>query len=113
MCVAYGGGFLPAYRGRMDHAFRAREDCRLHISRGPSSYLSQVWFDSLVFDKAQLAHLVEVFGAERICMGSDYPFDMAEPDPVGFLDAFADEQRAAILGGNAARLLNLAVKQAT
>lgn len=107
LCVAHGGGYLPAYKGRMDHAFRAREDCREHISREPSSYLSQVWFDSLVFDKAQLAHLVKVFGPEKICMGSDYPFDMAEPDPVGFLADLNEEHRAAVLGGNAARLLRL------
>lgn len=107
LCVAHGGGYLPAYSGRMDHAFRAREDCREHITRAPSSYLRQVWFDSLVFDPGQLDHLIATYGAERVCMGSDYPFDMAEPDPVGFLAHLDEAARVRVLGANAAELLNL------
>lgn len=107
LCFAHGGGYLPTYRGRMDHAFRAREDCRQHISREPSSYLKQVWFDSLVFDRAQLNFLVETYGADKICMGSDYPFDMADPDPVGFLAGLDEASLARVLGQNAATLLNL------
>jgi aminocarboxymuconate-semialdehyde decarboxylase len=109
LCVAHGGGYLPAYTGRMDHAFRAREDCRQHITREPSSYLRQLWFDSLVFDRRELDYLVATLGADRICMGSDYPFDMAEPDPVGFLDHLDDAARAKVLGLNAAHLLNLKI----
>lgn len=107
LCVAHGGGYLPGYRGRMDHAFRAREDCRQHIAREPSSYLRQVWLDTLVFDRAQLDSLVRTHGAERLCMGTDYPFDMAEPDPVGFHAELDDEARTRILGRNAAELLGL------
>ena len=107
LCVAHGGGYLPGYSGRMDHAFHAREDCRQHISREPSSYLKQVWFDSLVFDRAQLDFLIETYGADKICMGSDYPFDMSEPDPVGFLKHLAESDRAKVLGLNAAALLKL------
>ncbi|MFM2370694.1 MAG: hypothetical protein RIS85_416 [Pseudomonadota bacterium] len=111
LCVAHGGGYLPAYRGRMDHAFHAREDCRKPITRAPSTYLDQVWFDSLVFDRKQLEFLVATYGADRICMGSDYPFDMGEADPVGFLDEIDEASREQILGRNAARLLNLAATQ--
>lgn len=107
ICVAHGGGYLPTYTGRMDHAFRAREDCRQHITREPSFYLRQLWFDSLVFDRAQLDYLVATYGADRICMGSDYPFDMGDPDPVGVLDRLPDDARANVLGLNAASLLNL------
>ena len=107
LCVAHGGGYLPGYWGRMDHAWRARDDCRQHISREPSSYLRQIWFDSLVFDCAQLECLVHTHGADRICMGSDYPFDMAEPEPVGFCDRLPEDERKKVLGLNAAKLLNL------
>lgn len=112
LCVAHGGGYLPGYRGRMDHAFRAREDCRQHIAREPSSYLRQVWLDTLVFDRAQLDSLVRTHGAERLCMGTDYPFDMAEPDPVGFHAELDDEARTRILGRNAAELLGLEGRRA-
>ena len=107
ICVAHGGGYLPAYRGRMDHAYYAREDCRQHIARAPSSYLNQLWFDSLVFDRAQLDQLVATYGADRICLGSDYPFDMAEPDPVGFVDHLGGAAKPQVLGLNAAHLLGL------
>jgi aminocarboxymuconate-semialdehyde decarboxylase len=93
----------------MDHAWRARADCREHIPHPPSHYLRRLWFDTLVFDRAQLDALVHSHGADRFCMGSDYPFDMAEPDPAG-LHAHLDETcREKILGQNAAGLLGLAV----
>jgi aminocarboxymuconate-semialdehyde decarboxylase len=109
LCVAHGGGYLPGYWGRMDHAFRAREDCRQHISREPSTYLRQVWLDTLVFDRAQLASLVCTHGADKLCLGTDYPFDMAEPDPVGFHADLDEVAKAKILGRNAAELLGLKV----
>lgn len=109
LCVAHGGGYLPAYWGRMDHAYRAREDCRQHIQREPSSYLRQIWLDTLVFDEAQLEFLIKTHGADRLCLGSDYPFDMAEPDPVGFHAGLACEDKAKILGLNAADLLGLRI----
>lgn len=107
LCVAHGGGYLPGYWGRMDHAYRAREDCRRHISREPSSYLKQIWLDTLVFDQDQLASLVRTHGASKLCLGTDYPFDMAEPDPVGFHANLGDDEKAKILGLNAASLLGL------
>lgn len=110
LCVAHGGGYLPGYWGRMDHAYRARPDCRGAITREPSSYLRQIWIDSLVFDPLQLESLVRNHGAERICMGTDYPFDMGEVDPVGFHSGLADGDRARILGLNAAALLGLTVE---
>lgn len=108
LCVAHGGGYLPAYWGRMDHAFRAREDCRQHISRAPSTYLRQVWLDTLVFDREQLHQLVRTHGADRLCLGTDYPFDMAEPDPLAFHDHLDETVKARVLGLNAADLLGLA-----
>ena len=111
LCVAHGGGYLPAYWGRMDHAFRAREDCRQHITREPSSYLRQVWLDTLVFDKDELDSLVHTHGPDRLCLGTDYPFDMAEPDPVGFHDRLDESTKAKILGLNAAALLGITVNK--
>lgn len=109
LCVAHGGGFLSGYWGRMDHAYRAREECRVHIAREPSSYLRKVWFDTLVFDKDELDSLIRTHGADRLCLGTDYPFDMSEPDPIGFHDRLDGETRAKILGLNAAELLGLTV----
>ena len=107
ICVAHGGGYLPTYSGRMDHAFGARADARQHIAREPSSYLRQFWFDSLVFDPDHLQWLVDKFGADRILLGTDYPFDMSEADPLGFTSGLADDVRDKVRGLNAADLLGL------
>jgi aminocarboxymuconate-semialdehyde decarboxylase len=107
ICVAHGGGYLPAYWGRMDHGWRARADCSEHCAHAPSSYLRKLWFDTLVFDGEQLDSLVRTHGADKLCLGTDYPFDMAEPDPVGFHARLDEPTQAKILGGNAAGLLGL------
>jgi len=107
ICVAHGGGYIPGYWGRMDHGWRARADCSEHCQHEPSSYLRKLWFDTLVFDKEQLESLVRTHGTDRLCLGSDYPFDMSEPDPVGFHAQLGELARAKILGLNAAHLLGL------
>ncbi len=107
ICVAHGGGYIPGYWGRMDHGWRARGDCSEHCRHEPSSYLRKLWLDTLVFDQDQLESLVRTHGADKLCMGSDYPFDMSEPDPVGFHALLDDAAQARILGANAAELLGL------
>lgn len=110
ICAAHGGGYLPAYAARMDHGWAARPDCRGTMAGPPSDRLRQIWLDTVVFSPRQLEHLIAEFGADRIVLGTDYPYDMAEPDPVAFLrraEGLTAEQEAAILGSNAARLLDL------
>jgi aminocarboxymuconate-semialdehyde decarboxylase len=112
LVVAHGGGFLPAYSGRVDHAASARPDCCEQIARMPTTYLKRVYFDALVYTQHQLEYLVEEYGADHILMGTDYPADMGETDPVGMIEScpgLADAERRAIFGGNAARLMNLEV----
>jgi aminocarboxymuconate-semialdehyde decarboxylase len=114
LVVAHGGGFLPAYSGRIDHAASARPDACEKIHRMPSAYLKRVYFDALVYTHHQLEYLVEEYGADHILMGTDYPADMGEIDPVGMIETAAgldDNERKAIFGGNAARLLNLPVPE--
>lgn len=113
ICVAHGGGYASHYWGRMDHAWRARADCREHISKPPSHYLKQLYFDTLVFDPAELRFLVDVYGADHLCLGTDYPFDMAEPDPLGFLASLSTGEREKIMGGTAAHLLGFDLTAAT
>jgi aminocarboxymuconate-semialdehyde decarboxylase len=106
--AAHGGGYLPSYIGRSDHAWRVRPESRSCVDE-PSSYLRRLWFDSLVHSPAVLRHLVETVGADRFVLGSDYPFDMGTDDPVGALTAagLPPSETAAIRGDNAARLLGL------
>jgi predicted TIM-barrel fold metal-dependent hydrolase len=103
---AHGGGYLPSYIVRADHAWSARGDART-TRRPPSELLRQTFVDSLVYTPGQLRHLVAVMGPGQVTLGSDYPFDMGVDDPVDRLAAagFDDAVVAAIRGGNAARLL--------
>jgi aminocarboxymuconate-semialdehyde decarboxylase len=115
MLVVHGGGYLPFYFARTDHAFRVRPELRHYIRRPPSEYLRRLHFDTAVFDPRMVEHLVAEFGADRVLLGSDYPFDMGPTDPLGFLaQARLDEaSRRAILGGNAARLFEIDLPEAT
>ena len=107
--LAHGGGGLPALRGRLRRAFAVRPEARAACPAGPDASLRRLYFDSLTHDPAVLAGLVELAGAGHVLLGSDRPFDMGAPDPVGDLAAAGlrpgDEQL--ILGGNAARLLGI------
>ena len=108
--VAHGGGFVAHYWARMDHAWRARPDSRTVIKRRPSSYLEKFYFDTVTFDPEMLKRLVDRFGADHVVLGTDYPYDMGEDDPLGLLAQVKRLPRASrdlITGGNAARLLKL------
>ncbi|MFF5575494.1 amidohydrolase family protein [Streptomyces luteogriseus] len=109
LIAAHGGGYLPTHIGRSDHAWRARPDAR-DCAREPSSYLKQLYFDSLVHDPHVLRELVRAAGPDRVLLGSDFPFDMGTDDPLGALRAadLPDTDFHAIRGKNAALLLNLA-----
>jgi aminocarboxymuconate-semialdehyde decarboxylase len=109
--LPHGGGYLAHYWARMDHAWKARPDCRTVIKRKPSSYLEKFYFDTITFDRGMLEQEVARFGAEHVLLGTDYPYDMGVDDPLGFLDGCRKinrKQKAAIMGGNAARLLKIA-----
>jgi aminocarboxymuconate-semialdehyde decarboxylase len=108
--VAHGGGFIAHYWARMDHAWRARPDCRTIIKNPPSSYLEKFYFDSITFDPEMLKRLIEKFGADHVVLGTDYPYDMGEEDPLGLIKQVKRLPKAArdlIQGGNAARLLDI------
>ena len=110
VCVAHGGGYLSAYSGRIDHAHGAREDCCREIKNSPTSYLRKLYFDTVVFTDHQLEYLTQLYGSDHIVLGTDYPFDMGMDDPVGFVNdtaALTSDDKAAIVGGNAARLLKI------
>jgi aminocarboxymuconate-semialdehyde decarboxylase len=109
VCFAHGGGAFPFTLARLDHGWKVRPEGPAAIPRPPREYAKQLYFDSLTLSAANLRFLVEQFGADRVVIGSDYPFDMGSDDPVAAvgeaeLPAAAREQ---IEGGTAARFLGL------
>lgn len=102
--AAHGGGYLASYAGRMDHAFSVRPDCRANIVERPSDYLKRIWVDSLVYDPHHLSALVRRQGADKVCLGTDYPYDMSDPDPHGIVANLDEIVRQKVLGLNAMTL---------
>lgn len=109
MLVVHGGGYLPFYSARTDHAFRHRPELRRNIDRLPSEYLAQLYFDITVFDPAMIEQLVRTYGVEHVMLGTDYPFDMGLPDPLAMVESVRLTQRESdmIVGGSAELLFDM------
>lgn len=109
--MAHGGGYLPHYYGRLDRNVRAHPPSAVNISRPPSAYLRDLYYDTCLYEPAMLDALVARVGADRVVMGSDYP--VGDPDPVGFVErcpALGPDEIAAVLGGTVATLLGLTAR---
>lgn len=109
ICFAHGGGAFPFTLGRLDHGWSVRPEGPAAIPRPPREYARLVHFDSLTHGPANLRFLVAEFGADRVAMGSDYPFDMGCADPVAAIAeaTLGAEATALVEGGTAARFLGL------
>jgi len=108
--LPHAGGFLGHYWARMDHGWRARPDCRTIIKKAPTTYLKKFYFDTITFDPEMLRNLIDKFGATQVLLGTDYPFDMGEEDPVGLINSvprLPSAEKERIMGGNAVRLLKI------
>lgn len=82
LAFAHGGGAFPATFGRIAHGFEERPDLvAVDNSRHPASYIGKFWFDSLTHDEQMLHFLIRFAGADKVCLGSDYPFPLGERSP--------------------------------
>jgi len=108
ICFAHGGGSFPYWVGRMDNAWRERSDVVGVSEHPPSAYLDRFMVDSVVFDEPALRLLVDRMGAERVLLGTDYPYPLGEQEPGAVIrkaEFLTDAERALLLGGNAERFL--------
>jgi aminocarboxymuconate-semialdehyde decarboxylase len=110
--AAHGGGFLPSYADRSDHACLVNPgacDPNVKLAKAPTEYLKQIYFDSLVFTPEAIRHLVAQVGASQVVLGSDYPFpwQLQPVDHVFDSTSLSDDDKADILGRTAARLLGM------
>ena len=110
--AAHGGGYLPSYADRSDHACMVGpKGCNPDITqkKRPSEYLKQIYFDSLVFTPEAIRHLAAQVGAGQIVLGSDYPYPW-QFNPVDHIFAstsLSNDEKADILGRTAAKLFNV------
>ncbi|KAJ3375739.1 hypothetical protein GGF31_002943 [Allomyces arbusculus] len=110
LCFAHGGGAFLATLGRIDHGFNVRPDlCATRTKHPPSHYLNKIHIDSLVHDLDTLKFSIAKIGADRIMLGSDYPFPLGEHHPGKMVEEsdLDDEVKDAILYKNAVQFLNL------
>jgi aminocarboxymuconate-semialdehyde decarboxylase len=111
--LAHGGGAVLALRGRLRHGWSAVAPAGARLTEPPEDSLRRFHYDTITFDPAVLRELVAFAGADRVLLGSDHPFDMADARPAETVAAAGldpDDERA-VLGGNAARLLGLEVRR--
>ena len=109
--LSHLGGALPYLAERLDRGFHAFRECRTHIARPPSHFLRRCFYDTVNFDAGALRLAIEFAGADHVLAGSDYPHQIGSiPLMLKSIEELPipPEQRAAILGGNAAGLLGLA-----
>jgi aminocarboxymuconate-semialdehyde decarboxylase len=109
IAFSHGGGTMAILLPRLVHAWNQIPKARESLSESPAVTAKRFYYDQLVFDPAALRFLIERFGVSQIVMGSDYPFNMGDPDPVGSVEkaALDDATYAAISAGNARRFLGL------
>jgi aminocarboxymuconate-semialdehyde decarboxylase len=82
LCLSHGGGLLAFNIWRLDHAYNQRQEFRKQISQKPSAYLRKIYFDSIVHSVPAFHYLIQVVGADRVVVGTDYPMAMGDFEPV-------------------------------
>lgn len=109
VCLPHGGGSFPYLIGRINHGWRVRPECE-HLKTPPIDYLRRFYYDTITHAHPALDYLIDLVGADRVVLGSDFCFDMSYAQPVEFIanhEGLGAAERAMILGGTAARLLGL------
>jgi len=107
ICLVHGGGFVPYQAGRFVHGWHVRAEPKRKLDKPPTDSLKRFYFDTIVHSKEALAFLVGHAGADRVLLGSDYPFDMGMPEGVSQVRglSISAAEQSAILGGRARALL--------
>ena len=110
VCIAHGGGPACFGMGRLDRGWQVRSEARANISRPPSSYQRQIYYDCITMSETALRFLIDSVGIDRVVLGSDWPFVPWEPSPTGWiqgLKSLKEEEKEKILYKNLETLLNL------
>ncbi|MGB7037449.1 MAG: amidohydrolase family protein [Xanthobacteraceae bacterium] len=106
--MVHGGGFIPYQGGRWVHGWQVRPEPKVHVKHSPAPYLDRFLYDTITHSKAACEFLVQTAGADRVFLGSDYPYDMAMMDCVHHVRALniPAADRDTILGGHAAQIFS-------
>jgi aminocarboxymuconate-semialdehyde decarboxylase len=106
--MSHGGGFIPYQGGRWVHGWEVRPEPKVNVKHSPAPYLDRFLYDTILHAKAPLEFLISSVGANRVFLGSDYPYDMGTGECVRQVRAanIPEADRDIILGGHAANILS-------
>jgi aminocarboxymuconate-semialdehyde decarboxylase len=106
--MSHGGGFIPYQGGRWVHGWQVRQEPKVHVKHSPAPYLDRFSYDTILHAKAPLEFLISSVGANRVFLGSDYPYDMGTGECVRQVRAanISAADRDVILGDHAAKILS-------
>lgn len=110
IAFAHGGGSFPSTIGRIEHGFEVRPDlCAIDNPIHPKNYLKRIYLDSLVHEPLMMDYLIKLMGAERIALGTDYPFPLGELQPGKLIEGMPYDERTKerLLSGTALEWLDL------
>jgi len=109
IAFSHGGGALSMLLPRLVHGWNALPKAKESLPESPAVYAKRFYYDALVFEPKAVRFVIDSFGSSQVCVGSDYPYAMADPDPVGTLEKAGLDAAAlaAIRSGNAKRFLGL------
>ena len=113
VCFSHGGGYACFGIGRMDRGWQVRSEARATLANPPSFYLDRFYYDCLTHSESALRYLIDSVGADRVVLGTDWPFDMGIDWPVSWImgmTGLTDEEKDLILGKNLEKLLGLEPK---
>jgi aminocarboxymuconate-semialdehyde decarboxylase len=106
--MSHGGGFIPYQGGRWVHGWEVRPEPKVHVKHSPAPFLDRFLYDTILHAQAPLEFLISSVGANRVFLGSDYPYDMGTGECVRQVRAanISAADRDIILGGHAAKILS-------
>jgi aminocarboxymuconate-semialdehyde decarboxylase len=109
LLLAHAGGFLPYTWGRLDRGYAIQNSGTRKCSKPPSDYVKLLYFDTITHSPMALQYLIGNFGAERVLLGSDYPYDMGDPEPLTSLSSsnLDQAQMRQVAGANACKLFHI------
>lgn len=108
LLLAHGGGFLPYTWGRLDRGYAIQDSSKRKISKLPSDYVRLLYFDTITHSQMALEYLIANFGADRVLLGSDYPYDMGVPEPLtSLMSSNIGAEIRQISGVNACKLFHI------
>jgi aminocarboxymuconate-semialdehyde decarboxylase len=116
VCFAHAGGSFLSTIGRIEHGFKCRPDLvAVHNNVNPREYLGKFWVDSITHDPFMLKYIIDLIGADKVCLGSDYPFPLGDLTIGGLLEEMdlTEEQYQQITHKSSLEWLGIAASKDT